>query len=88
MLHRALIRTHHIISPKKIHSIGKLAKNLSCAIVLKTGRPPGIILAECEGRDESHEVDEKGEENGKTRVAGEGEERLRECASSMKVCAT
>lgn len=88
MLHRVLIRTHHIVSPKKIHSIGKLAKTLSCAIVLKTGRPPGIILAECEGGDESQEVDGKVGENGKKRVAGEGEERLRECASSMKVCAT
>lgn len=87
MLYRALIKTHHIISHKKIYAIGRLAKALSCAVVIKTGRSPGIIIAECEGWDENQEDGGKGEEDGKQMVVREGEERLKEWVSVMKVCA-
>lgn len=33
-------------SRKKIQVITKAAKRLSCAVVMKTGSPPGIMLAE------------------------------------------
>ncbi|CZR63252.1 uncharacterized protein PAC_13149 [Phialocephala subalpina] len=35
-------------SRKKISAITKAAKRLSCSVVLKTGSPPGIMLAEGE----------------------------------------
>jgi hypothetical protein len=47
-IHRILIKTHHMTSRKKITVITKAAKRLSCSIVLKTGAPPGIMLAEGE----------------------------------------
>lgn len=85
MLHRALLKTHHMTSRKKIHAIAKAAKTLSCAVVLKTGRPPGVMIAECEHRNENQDVDGKGD-NGQKRIAGGGEERLREWVSAVKVC--
>ncbi|KAL9127188.1 MAG: hypothetical protein Q9217_003896 [Psora testacea] len=49
MLYRALIRTHHMTSRKKISAISKAAKNYDCAVYLKTGpHPPGIMIAESE----------------------------------------
>ena len=49
MLIRALIKTHHISSRKKIAVITKAAKRYDCAVYLKTGQhPPGIMIAECE----------------------------------------
>lgn len=51
MLHRALIKTHHMTSRKKIQALTKAAKSLSCSVVLKTGRPPGVMLAEAETQD-------------------------------------
>lgn len=75
-------------SRKKIRAVTEAAKALSCAVVLKTGGPPGVMIAECECGNENEEVDEKGkEENGKNRVVGEGERSLREWVSSVKVCA-
>jgi len=44
MPHRALLRTHHITSPYKIHLLTTAASSLSCSVLLKTGRPPGIML--------------------------------------------
>lgn len=74
-------------SRKKIHAIAKVAKTLSCAVVLKTGRPPGVMIAECEHRDENQDVDGKGKgDSGKKKIAWEGEERLREWVSAVKVC--
>ncbi|KAL2045505.1 hypothetical protein N7G274_001933 [Stereocaulon virgatum] len=51
MLHRALIKTHHMTSRKKISAINKLAKKWECAVYLKTGVPPGIMIAESEGEE-------------------------------------
>lgn len=46
------------------------------------------MIAECECGNENQEFDGKGKkENSKRRVAGEGEERLREWVSAVKVCA-
>ncbi|CZS88894.1 uncharacterized protein RCO7_04568 [Rhynchosporium graminicola] len=47
-IHRILIKTHHMTSRKKILALTKSAKRLSCAVLLKTGSPPGIMLAEGE----------------------------------------
>ncbi|CAL3962966.1 hypothetical protein PZA11_000028 [Diplocarpon coronariae] len=55
-LQRILIRTHHMTSRKKILTITKAAKRFSCAVVLKTGGPPGVMLAEGEGAGEWLEV--------------------------------
>lgn len=85
MLHRALLKTHHMTSRKKIQAIAKAAKSLSCAVVIKTGHPPGVMIAECECEDENPELDVMGkEENGKKRVAGEGGRRLSEWVSAVK----
>lgn len=51
MLHRALVKTHHMTSRKKISAINKLAKKWECAVYLKTGVPPGIMIAESEGEE-------------------------------------
>ena len=52
-LHRALIRTHHMTSRKKIQTLTKAAKTLNCAVVVKTGRPPGIMIVEAANDSES-----------------------------------
>ena len=50
MLYRALIKTHHMTSRKKIAAITKAAKRYECAVYLKTGaHPPGVMIAESEG---------------------------------------
>ena len=50
MLYRALIKTHHMTSRKKITAITKAAKQYNCAVYLKTGmHPPGVMLGECDG---------------------------------------
>lgn len=49
MLYRALIKTHHMTSRKKITAIAKAAKEYDCAVYLKTGaHPPGVMIAESE----------------------------------------
>jgi len=48
LVHRILIKTHHITSRKKILTITKAAKRLSCSVLIKTGGPPGIMIAEGE----------------------------------------
>lgn len=48
---RALIKTHHMTSRKKIQTLSKAAKAHSCAVVFKTGRPPGVMIAEAEDED-------------------------------------
>jgi hypothetical protein len=55
-LHRILIKTHRMTSRKKILAITKAAKRLSCSVVLKTGGPPGIMMAEGNGALEWMEV--------------------------------
>lgn len=65
MLHRALIKTHHISSLAKIRSITKASEKLSCAVVMKVGRFPGIMVAECRSESES-----EGRENLRLWVAG------------------
>lgn len=52
-LHRALIKTHHMTSRKKIQSLTKAAKTLHCAVVIKTGRPPGVMIVEATNDSES-----------------------------------
>jgi hypothetical protein len=54
--HRILIKTHHMTSRKKILVITKAAKRLSTSVLLKTGGPPGIMLAEGQGAGEWLEV--------------------------------
>lgn len=52
MLYRALIKTHHMTSRKKITAITKAAKQYKCAVYLKTGmHPPGVMLGECDGEE-------------------------------------
>lgn len=48
MLYRALIKMHHITSRRKINAITKIAKRCECAVYLKIGIPPGIMIAESE----------------------------------------
>ena len=55
-IYRILIKTHHMTSRKKILAITKAAKHLSCSVVLKTGGPPGIMVAEGPGAMEWMEV--------------------------------
>ncbi|KAH8596015.1 hypothetical protein B0O99DRAFT_510689 [Bisporella sp. PMI_857] len=55
-VYRILIKTHHMTSRKKIHNITKAAKQLSCRVLLKTGGPPGVMLAEGYGALEWMEV--------------------------------
>lgn len=43
---RALIKTHHMTSRKKIQAITKSAKNHSCSVLIKTGKPPGVMMAQ------------------------------------------
>ncbi|PVH82191.1 hypothetical protein DL98DRAFT_457217 [Cadophora sp. DSE1049] len=45
---RILIKTHHMTSRKKILTIAKAAKRLSCSVLLKTEGPPGVMVAEGE----------------------------------------
>lgn len=52
MLYRALIRTHHMTSRKKIQAIIKSAKKYDCAVYLRTGTWRGVIIAESENDDE------------------------------------
>lgn len=52
MLHRALIRTHHMTSRKKLTAIARAATMHRCAVYLKTGvRPPGFMIAESEDEE-------------------------------------
>ncbi|KAF4636045.1 hypothetical protein G7Y89_g2043 [Cudoniella acicularis] len=54
---RVLIKTHHMTSRKKIATITRAAKRLDCAILLKTGTPPGIMLCEA-GEGEARKWEE------------------------------
>ena len=59
---RALIKSHHMTSRRKIAAITKAAKKCNCAVYLKTGmHPPGVMIGECDG--------ERGEEDLKEWVA-------------------
>ena len=51
-LYRALIKTHHITSRKKITAITKAAKEYQCAVYLKTEPHSGVMIAECEDTDD------------------------------------
>jgi hypothetical protein len=55
-IHRILIKTHHMTSRKKILAITKAAKRLSFSVLLKTGGPPGIMIAEGANAPEWMEV--------------------------------
>lgn len=46
MVFRALIKTHHMTSRRKIQAIAKSSKANSCSVILKTGKPPGVMIAE------------------------------------------
>ena len=52
-LHRALIKTHHMTSRKKIQTLTKAAKSLHCSVVIKTGRPPGVMIVEATNDSEN-----------------------------------
>jgi RWD domain len=58
MLFRALIKTHHMTSRKKIATITKSAATNQLAVLLKTGGPPGVMLAEGEESGVKAWVDE------------------------------
>ena len=59
MLHRALIKTHHMTSRKKITAIAKAAKKSNCCVYLKTGvHPPGVMIGECDGELGEQELKE------------------------------
>ena len=57
VLYRALIKTHHILSRKKVTTITKAAKKFNCAVYLKTGAP-GIMLGECDGEQGQQDLKE------------------------------
>lgn len=44
--HRALLKTHHITSRSKLSHVIHSASRLSLSLVLKTGRPPGVLIVE------------------------------------------
>lgn len=48
MLYRALIKTHHMTSRKKIQRLCKATRAQQCSVVIKTGLPPGVMIAEGE----------------------------------------
>lgn len=48
LIFRALIKTHHMTSRRKIQAITHSAKHKSCSVILKTGKPPGVMIAEGE----------------------------------------
>ena len=52
MSFRALIQTHHMTSRKKISALTKAAKKCSCAVVIKTGPSPGVMIAEAEDKED------------------------------------
>jgi len=52
---RALIKTHHMTSRRKIRTLSSAAKTHACTVVLKTGRPPGVMIAESDSLDELQE---------------------------------
>ena len=45
-MYNALIRTHHITSRKKIAALKAAAKKFPCAVLLKSGGPPGVMYVE------------------------------------------
>ena len=57
-LYRALIKTHHMTSRKKITTIAKAAKKYRCALYLKTGDPPGVMIGECDGEQGEQDLKE------------------------------
>ena len=59
MLYRALIKTHHMTSRKKITVILKAAKKYNCAVYLKTGaHPPGVMIGECDAEQGEQDLKE------------------------------
>lgn len=59
MLYRALIKTHHMTSRKKITAILKAAKKYNCAVYLKTGaHPPGVMIGECDAEQGEQDLKE------------------------------
>lgn len=59
MLCRALIKTHHMTSRKKIMAITKAAKQYDCAIYLKSGKnTPGVMIGECDGEEGERDLKE------------------------------
>ncbi|KAL8811110.1 MAG: hypothetical protein Q9223_000883 [Gallowayella weberi] len=50
-LFRALIKTHHMTSRRKIKALTKSAKHNSVSVILKTGKPPGVMIAEAASED-------------------------------------
>ena len=57
VLYRALIKTHHIASRRKIMLITKAAKKFDCAVYLKTGAP-GVMIGECDGEQGEQDLKE------------------------------
>jgi hypothetical protein len=48
----ALIRTHHIVSRRKLSILRSAAKDLGCGVVLRTGGVPGLMYVA--SQDEKH----------------------------------
>ena len=43
---RALVKTHHMTSRKKIQVLTRSAKGLGVGVLIKTGRSPGVMVVE------------------------------------------
>jgi hypothetical protein len=47
-LYRALIKTHHMTSRRKIDKLIESAARLQCAVLIRTGGVPGVMYVEGE----------------------------------------
>ena len=83
MLYRALIKTHHMTSRKKIAAIHALTRRHGCVVYLKKGlRPPAVLVAEKYWvMEETEQIGEEMED-----VEDPGEKVLRQWVKGVKVC--
>ena len=91
MLYRALIKTHHMTSLKKVAAIRSLTKQHGCIVYFKSGpRTPAVLVAEKDWgpKQEWRELRrmEDAEEERKEREKVTGETVLREWVKGVKVC--
>ena len=84
MLYRALIKTHHMTSRKKLAAIHALTRKHACVVYLKKGlRPPAVLVAEKYWRvDEMEQLGEKEMDDGDGQT---GEKVLRDWVKGVKV---
>ncbi len=50
-MYAALIRTHHITSRKKVATLKAVAKEVGCAVLLRSGATPGVMYVESRNKD-------------------------------------